>query len=105
MSLILAAAEVDIVTALSVDRSRFIDILRRKPHLPVLVLGPAMASGGHSTAALPLEPADEGVSFAEDDPGVAKMPSDSARTVRKGAECAVCLSNKLPADFILFMRG
>lgn len=102
ISLMLDAAEFERVVVLSFDRSRFIDILRKKPHLPFLE--GAAASEGDTSGLLELELAEPGPSLLEDDPGVMKAPSDSARVVRSVGDFRP-RSKMLPADFILCILG
>ena len=82
ISLMLEAAELESVLVLSFDRSRFIDILRKKPHFPVLEPDDDEGSEGDTTVLLELEPADPVASLLDDEPGVMYAPSDSARAVR-----------------------
>lgn len=95
------AAELESVTVLSVDRSRFMDILRKKPHLPALDDVGAEGSRGDSSGLCLLEPVGPGASLLDEEPGVMKAPSESARVVRGLGRICERRSNRLPADFIL----
>lgn len=103
ISLILLAAELERVVVLSLDRSRFIDIFRKKPHFPVLVPDEAFSEG--DTTVLLLEPEEPGASLLDDDPGVMNAPSDSALAVRRIGDWFRPRSKRLPADLILCIRG
>lgn len=104
ISLTLEAAELERVVVLSEDRSLFIDILRKKPHLPFLVPVAAGSDGGTSGLRV-ADPADPGASLLDDEPGVMNAPSESARAVRNVGDWLERRSKMLPADFILCILG
>lgn len=114
MSLMFDVAASDNIAALSPGRSRFIDIFRKKPHLPPF------------EEELAVMPVELGTSIGElirpallllvilarrdEDAGGRGMASDSARVVRKGGVgIARSASGKLlksdPADFIRRTSG
>lgn len=112
MSLMLAVAASDIMAALSLGRSLFIDIFLKKPHLPPVldelavrpVEGAARFSSIGELIRLPLLLLVI-LARREDDDGGSGMPSDSARTIRRGGvgvarSDSLNLLNSEPADLI-----
>lgn len=114
MSLMFDVAESESMADLSLGRSRFIDIFRRKPHLPPVLdeLAVMPVELGGSIGELIRLPLLLLVILArrDEDAGGKATLSDSARIVRSGGvgvamSASLKLLNSDPADFIRRIFG